>query len=299
MKKSALPSSLKEGRAHGSETFRFGFYAVDTRESAFRTPLHWHEEFEIIYFQQGDFTLEINMERYEIRSEALYFIRPGELHRIQCPTPCRESAIVFSPYLLGFLSNDAAQSRLISPFAAGTLLPPRRLLPSDPGFSALLPEFQSIAQQCGFRDGAVVRDETQQLLIKAALLKILGICSAHHLLTAEKDPRNENIEDLKRVLTYIHSHFQERIYVRDLAALLNLNEQYFCRFFKKAIGQSPMAYVNAYRIRRALSLLRTTSLPVTEICLECGFGNFGNFLREFKKQTGTTPLKYRGQFRLP
>ncbi len=32
-----------------------------------------------------------------------------------------------------------------------------------------------------------------------------------------------------------------------------------------------------------------------EVCLECGYNNLGNFLREFRKYTGTTPLQYRKQ----
>ena len=33
------------------------------------------------------------------------------------------------------------------------------------------------------------------------------------------------------------------------AVLIGMNEQYFCRFFKKVIGRSPMEYVNEYRIK--------------------------------------------------
>ena len=40
-------------------------------------------------------------------------------------------------------------------------------------------------------------------------------------------------------------------------------------------------------------LLQTTDMPVMDICLDCGFNNLGNFLREFKKNTGLTPLQYR------
>ena len=58
--------------------------------------------------------------------------------------------------------------------------------------------------------------------------------------------------------------------VKDSAEKAALNEQYFCRFFKKAIGRSPMEYVNEYRIRQARRLLEETDLPVTEACLECG-----------------------------
>ena len=72
-----------------------------------------------------------------------------------------------------------------------------------------------------------------------------------------------------------------------------MNEQYFCRFFKKVIGRSPMEYVNEYRIKKAIHYLKESDLTVTEICLECGYNNLGNFLKEFRKYTSTTPLQYR------
>ena len=72
-----------------------------------------------------------------------------------------------------------------------------------------------------------------------------------------------------------------------------MNEQYFCRFFKKSIGRSPMVYINEFRIRQAMHFLEDTDEPVTEVAMECGYNNLGNFLREFHRQTGTTPLKYR------
>lgn len=291
--KQTLPSSLKEERTHGSELFRFGYYTADASADSFFVAPHWHEEIEIVYFQTGNFILEANMERYPVDTEGLYFIRSGELHRIFSAGRCRESAVVFSPYLLTFLSNDAAQSRLLTPLAASALRLPRCILPTDPCYTQVLAEYQKIVRQCNNQDGITVTSETQQIFIKAALLNILGLCSEYGLLSSSEPSRNQNIEDLKTVLSYIHAHYSDHIYVRDLASLLSLNEQYFCRMFKKAIGQSPMAYVNAYRIRRACALLRDTTKPVTDICLECGFSNFGNFLREFRKKTGITPLKYR------
>ncbi|MDO5590470.1 MAG: helix-turn-helix domain-containing protein [Lachnospiraceae bacterium] len=48
-------------------------------------------------------------------------------------------------------------------------------------------------------------------------------------------------------------------------------------------------------IRHAATLLRTTELPVTEVCLESGFNNLGHFMKEFKKATQFTPLQFRRQ----
>ncbi|MFR2214070.1 MAG: helix-turn-helix transcriptional regulator [Ruminococcus sp.] len=52
-------------------------------------------------------------------------------------------------------------------------------------------------------------------------------------------------------------------------------------FFKKAIGMSPIEYLNEYRIRQAVRLLKDSSLPVTEICLDCGYNNMGIFSENF------------------
>lgn len=305
----APPNSkeLREGRAHGSQSFRCAFYAANPDADCFHAQLHWHEELEIIFFQKGHFVLEINMERYEFNEECIFFVNSGELHRITCDEPCTESAVVFAPHLLGFLSNDEAQSRIIAPLIARELLLPRCLKPGQDGYPLVRREFLQLSENipCTIvsseraaehpdgRVGPKLPSPARQLLIKASLLNILGCLSGFGLLRTARPHGNAGIESIKTVLSYIHTHYQEKIFVSDLSGLLNLNEQYFCRFFKKAIGQSPIAYVNEYRIRQAIDLLEKTDMPVTEICLECGFNNFGNFLREFRAQTNTTPQQYR------
>lgn len=97
------------------------------------------------------------------------------------------------------------------------------------------------------------------------------------------------------LLTFI-SHYGEKFYVHTLAQNAGLNEQYFCRFFKKYIGKTPVAYINEYRIGRAIILLQDTQRPVMDICLDCGFHNLGNFLKEFQKKNRKTPLQYRKSF---
>lgn len=290
---SSSPLNLREDRRHGTDSFPCGYYETAPGIDSFTVALHWHEEPEIIYFGNGHFMVEVNMERYQIDSECFFFVRSGELHRIICKEPCQESAVVFSPYLLSFVTNDAAQSHIISPLTKKTLLLPRCVTPEHPAFSELLNEYRKLTSCLRVEEFFVPPALHEQLFIKAALLGMLGLLSRHHLLQTAKESGNENIESIKKVLSYIHEHYSEKIFIKDLARLLNLNEQYFCRFFKKAVGQSPISYLNSYRIRRATDLLTETELPVTDVCLECGFNNFGNFLREFRSQTGTTPLQYR------
>ena len=63
------------------------------------------------------------------------------------------------------------------------------------------------------------------------------------LVTAVKEHTDDDyrVEIIKNSLAYIHQHYGEKFYVHTLAQNAGLNEQYFCRFFKKYIGKTPVA----------------------------------------------------------
>lgn len=305
MQKDQSPT-LKEIRTHGTKTFPCAIYQTRTFGKGTMVKHHWHDEVEILYFYGGDFHLKINMEDFYIHSECLYFINPGELHSIvsEKSGTCGEDAIVFHPEILSFDRYDSAQMHLIQPILGGKMLFPRCILREHPAFSLILSSFsdiihsfgQKLSEKVPIEECTVTDDLTKQLYIKSSLLRILALLSEYRLFTPTEKNYNKRVEGIKAALTYIQENYREKIYIRDLAELLNMNEQYFCRFFKKTIGRSPMDYVNEYRIKHAVRLLEETDLPVTEICLECGFNNFGNFIREFRKTKNTTPLQYRKQY---
>ncbi|MBD5524145.1 MAG: AraC family transcriptional regulator [Lachnospiraceae bacterium] len=302
------PSILKEVRPHGTKSFPCAIYRTHSVGKGMLVKHHWHDEAEILYFSGGKFRLEINMESFPACSECLYFINPGELHSIITESSDHhwEDAVVFAPGILSFDSYDEAQIHLIKPIRSGRLLFPRCIMPEHPAFVPIRNAFMQIMHsfeqsaaddslmEASLADSSLVTDDlTSQLYIKSSLLYILATLSDHRLFTPTEKNLDKRIESVKTVLTYIKDNYQYKIYIADLAKQVNLNEQYFCRLFKKAIGRSPMEYINEYRIMQTRRLLEESDLSVTEICLECGYNNLGNFLREFRKYTGTTPAQYR------
>ncbi|MCI8978183.1 MAG: AraC family transcriptional regulator [Lachnospiraceae bacterium] len=296
------PSILKEIRPHGTKSFPCAIYRTHSVGKGTLVKHHWHEEVEILYFSGGKFRLEVNMESFPLPSECFCFINPGELHSIITETSDShfEDAVVFSLGILSFDSYDEAQIHLLRPIQNGKLLFPRFLTPQHPAFVPVRNAFTDIMHSFGqspaegsFNSQLVTDNFTSQLYIKASLLYILATLSSHRLFTPTEKDLDKRVESIKTALTYISDNYQNKIYISDLARQVNLNGQYFCRLFKKAIGRSPMAYINEYRIRQAKRLLENTDIAVTEVCLECGFNNLGNFMHEFRRATGTTPLQYR------
>ena len=69
--------ALKETNPHGSQAFPCAFYRLKLSGHGILVKHHWHEEVEIIYFPGGTFTLDINMETFDVSSECFYFINPN------------------------------------------------------------------------------------------------------------------------------------------------------------------------------------------------------------------------------
>lgn len=296
-------SKLKEQKDHGTSVFPCGLYEVFDNAPWEGVKHHWHDEIEILYFMKGNFKVKINMESFPVEEECFFFVNPGEIHSVDCSSPATESAIVFHPCILNFEHYDLAQTQLIQPLTKGEIQLPRFLDSSHPAFHKIKKEYLDILNvfhQTGMflssEYQTVTEDIASQLFIRAGFLKMLGFLSSFSLLTQPEKADDYRVQIIKSSLEFIRKHYQEKIYIRDLAGNASMNEQYFCRFFKKILGKSPITYINEYRIKQAIILLQTTDSPVMDICLDCGFNNLGNFLREFKKDTGFTPLQYRKHF---
>lgn len=282
------PENLREPKKHGTVQFPLAVYQMEGE--AVIVPHHWHEEIELIYLETGDYLLDINMEKMPKRERCFYFVNKEELHYLKVQTGCMEQAVVFNLRLLAFEEYDRVQQLFITPLQNGRLRFPKMVLKeSEPG-QLLYREFMEVIRQ---------NENNKQysyLRMKASLMNILAVLEEYGLMEKTKESEEANqdkITAIKMVLTHIKQHYKEKIYIRDLAQLVNLNEQYLCRFFKKAIGKTLVEYIIEYRVERAAEQLAQRDGRIMEVCFNCGFENAGYFIRKFKQLKGCTPSVYR------
>ena len=82
---------------------------------------------------------------------------------------------------------------------------------------------------------------------------------------------------------------------REYAKLCHRSLSSYKRDFHEAYGISPGRWLLGKRLLHAARLLKQTSLPVSDITLDCGFKNVAHFDRVFKKRFEISPLQYRKQ----
>ena len=78
-----------------------------------------------------------------------------------------------------------------------------------------------------------------------------------------------------------------------MSEILNVNPAYFSTLFKKKTGSSFIQYLTAFRMKKAIELLRTTDYSVEKIAEEVGYSNPNYFVKVFKKQMGKTISDFR------
>ncbi len=98
---------------------------------------------------------------------------------------------------------------------------------------------------------------------------------------------------LGRVLDYIDANLGQDLTLAELANVACLSRYHFSRSFKEAYGVGPQRYTVMRRVERAKALLRRGDDTLVSIAIAVGFADQSHFTAAFRRETGTTPGRFR------
>ena len=98
---------------------------------------------------------------------------------------------------------------------------------------------------------------------------------------------------IDKVVELLNDNWNAPLSLNDLAAAANVHpvtiSKHFPKFFSCTLGE----YRRRLRIERSLTLIKTSSLSLTEVAYHCGFSDQSHFTRTFKHMTGFLPCNYK------
>ena len=272
-----------EHAPRGTFDFPIELYYVDPSHPRYEMPFHWHMEHELILVLQGVLRLSVEGEAFELAPGDCMLIADGAIHG-GTPEGCIYECLVFD----------------LERFLAGTTTCGQRVALLTEGEARLEGKFPAGTQAAAIVSQLFQAMETErpgyELTTMGLLWQLWGELLGLRLLgAAEPGPPRDirRAQAVKNVLRRIRSSYGQPLTLEDLAAEAALEPKYFCRVFRQITGRTPINYLNYYRVECAAELLCTTQGSITDIALECGFGDVSYFSRMFRRYKGQTPGQYR------
>ena len=279
---------LKENKPHGTKDDPFSIYHIANAKRSFQIPIHWHDEFEIIYVKSGFLTVSISGENYIGKPGDAFVVSPGNLHFMGSQTDTVDYfTFLFPLKYISFRTDDILDDKLLEPLNSGHLI--------------ISPEIEdTVKEQCeqlveiyGAKKEESQSKITAQIKTKIILLQfILELWKKGFIV--ENDTSGKNTVE-KEMVSYIQQNFTGKILLKEFGEQFHLSEKYISRYFKEHFHITISQYVTYLRLEHAKQLLQDTDIPVTEVAMQSGYQNVSYFIRSFKKTYGMSPLKYRNK----
>lgn len=254
-----------------------------------RAMCHWHEEIEMIRILTGEMLFYVNGHEYLLREGQGLIVNSKQLHYgcardnhdcdfyciVVHPNVYNSQSDIYKNFVEKIIHNDTIEALLLEE--------------SNIIESKIIKEIDTLMQT--YKQGPICKE----MVCNGILYNIWFYCyqilsKRYDLSTKIKD---NNLILQRQMTNFIYQNYNETISLADIAASGNICRNKCCQLFKRYVQQSPINFLNAYRLKKSLELLRDSDLSITEIATACGFNHLSYFEKLFFRHYKQTPRHYR------
>lgn len=266
---------------------RYFEYHHTYNESPPFVEFHQHPFYEIFFFLSGNVTYTIEGKSYKLRPGDILLTNSSDIHRPEIhPGKSYERIVIwlsddFFGHLRDFYGED-----LSACFTDAASKDYRLVRPDSQSILRLKTLCTQISKaKCSTELGSAA-------LASAYLTEFLVQVSRAYYDTPDsvKYDVTEN-EKINQIVLYINENLSEDLSLSSLENKFYMSRYYMSRQFKQFTGLSLYQYIIKKRLIAARNLLRNGS-SVMDACMQCGFNDYSNFLKAFKREFGKNPSNY-------
>lgn len=226
----------------------------------------------IHFILKGKGIYEVGGNRYEIKQNQGFLIRPGE-------------TILYGPddndpweyYWVGFKGLDAKRLLKLSGLEHKYVFSYTK----DHILRNTLISLHHASKKVASREYAMI-----------GYLYLFFSCLINEFFSIENKATQNHIT---KILDFIEQNYDKNININTVSETYGLSRSRTYKVFKEYLNISPMEYLIDYRLNKACLLLKTTDMAIYEIGIAVGFKDIIHFSKIFKKKIGVPPTEYRKQ----
>lgn len=247
---------------------------------------HEHEFYEVFFFLSGDVSYVVEGRTYQLRPGDILLTDNRDIHKaiVRPGKPYERFIIWVQPSFveqiklfgadLSACFTDASQKKY-------------KLIRPD---SDVLTHLRAICQKMlRNRDEAAFGSAT---LSYVYLIEFLVYLNRAYFATPDaiRSDVTEN-EKINEIVAYINENLSENLALDRVAETFYMSKSYLSHQFKDYTGMTLYQFIIKKRVTVARNMLRE-GRPVMEACMQCGFNDYSNFLKAFKREFGKSPKDF-------
>ena len=246
---------------------------------------HFHRQVELLYIIDGRIDLYVDQQKFPLQKEDVIIIGPHQLHRDY------SHEIKYFVFHFDFLPYfDPASISYMKLFSGMTI--------ALSELNYIFHENEDVKKEIANCMMSIYKEATEKAYgfemaiswhIRKIFLTLLR-ADTRKVLTLKN---SRDMERLKPVLEYVEKNVTRKISAREASRIVNMSYAYFVTYFKKAMGQSFIDYVNHRKIKLAERILVTEDTKIEQIGERIGLENTGHFFKTFRKFNQCSPNEFR------
>ena len=249
---------------------------------------HFHDHFEIFYCIGGAKQYLIDESIYSMEPGDLFIINNFEIHKpLRDPNgDYRRVVVLFSPDRIKEINAKYAIP-LLSCFISRKSGTHNKIKLKESQQKLFL----EITDKINTLDMDLFGAQALKEAYFVEMLVYINRWFTENFSTEKNDESYGFNSTVKAIIDYTNDNFTKNISLDILAEEFHLNKHYMCQLFKNTTGTTIHRYVISRRLSRAKILLHQGH-NVTTTSDMCGFQNYTNFIRMFKKHFGVSPKQF-------
>ncbi len=280
----------KEIKSHGDYSFPVNVSEESiTRYDGCAFLWHWHPEIELTWVQSGQMEYHVNEKTYVLKEGDGLFGNSNSLHSgyMMDNQSCEYLSITFHPRFIYGYENSMLQTKYVDFIITNTDWTSLKLSPDTNWQKGILDTIRQIYQM------SLNPGPCYELYVHLALADIwLNLYRYYSSLPLKTQQNDDHLDRLKRILSFIQSHYSETITLDDIADSVNICKSECCRFFKKHMNMTLFEYLMFFRIQQSFPMLNAGE-PITKIAGAVGFTDSSYYGKIFKRYMGCSPGQYK------
>ncbi len=253
---------------------------------------HFHTYFEAFYVLEGTCEHEIGGSAKTLKMGDFCIIPPGVSHKIAVNDQSVIAVMILSSQVIDntFRNPTFYKDNLLSEFFLKNLH-----YSSDNDYLMFHTgndqELKNIIMQMMLE--SINKYQEYDAILSAYFSLFFGKLLRFYERTIDRDvDQSKNNAAAFEISAFIQEHHPD-VTLQKVADRYHYTPEYTSRFIKELTGKTFTDILIDAKMKHAISLLKSTSLPISEVAFQVGYENTENFIRTFKRRYDMTPTAYR------